>query len=323
MSMVCAVFGYGEVGHACLEQLLALGADVRLVVTHADAPDERIWFPSVRELAEKHSIPVVAPERANSPELHAVLTAVDPDLIFSFYYRQLLPPSLLALAREAALNLHGSLLPRYRGRCPVNWVLIHGERETGVTLHHMDQKADHGDIVAQRAIEIGPDDTALTLTRRLADEGRSLLSEVYPLIEARRAPRTAQDHARASYFGGRKPADGLIDWSTSANQIRDLVRALTEPWPGAFSEFRGRQLMVWSCSVRPDLPACTPGTLVLDASGVPRVQTGWGSLELEEVTWADGVRTSGQQWARSAAVRPSERMQDLARNNARTAPCAS
>lgn len=304
-AVVCA---YSEVGHACLDELLELGADVRLVVTHRDSPNETIWFPSVAERAQLANIPVLAPDDINAPETLASISDVRPELLLSFYFRHMMKLELLALASVGALNLHGSLLPRYRGRAPVNWVLINGETETGVTLHYMDEKPDHGDVVAQRAVSITRQDTARSLTRKLAEAGRALLREWYPLLVAGIAPRVPQDHRRSSYFGGRRPEDGAIDWRRDAESIRNLVRALTDPWPGAFTCFRGRRLLVWAAEVEPagsmdrGIALRGPGALFLRQDGAPLIVTGDGALRLLDVTWEGAARSNGIEWASSCNV---------------------
>lgn len=305
--VVCA---YSEVGYACLDELLELGADVRLVVTHRDAPGEAIWFGSVAERARRAGIAVIEPDDVNAPETIARIAAAEPDLLFSFYYRQMMKPAVLDLPRAGALNMHGSLLPRYRGRAPVNWVLVNGERETGVTLHYMDPKPDHGDVVAQRAVAIGRDDTALDLTRKLAAAARAVLREVFPLLCAGTAPRRPQDHSSSSYFGGRRPADGAIDWRLSAERIRNLVRAVTDPWPGAIARFAGENLIVWWAETKPALAGAAPGEVRLQDS-VPLVATGAGALELVTVGWR-GEKLAGSQWARACALRGGERFEDTA-----------
>jgi len=297
-AVVCA---YGEVGHACLSELFELGTDVGLVITHEDAPSENIWFGSVRDLAVSAGVPVLAPTDVNAVAVIDAIRAVAPEYLFSFYFRQMMGADLLALPSAAALNLHGSLLPRYRGRAPVNWVLINGETETGVTLHHMDEKPDHGDVVGQRSVTITREDTALSLTRKLAAQGAMLLREVHPLLEAGNAPRRAQDHRQSSYFGGRRPADGRIDWTRPAEEIRNLVRAVTDPWPGAFSHVRGRKLLVWEADTRPPWGGAAPGAVLVDREGSPLVATGEGALELLDVTWEGESRRSGRDWVRGAA----------------------
>ncbi|MBU6470843.1 MAG: formyltransferase, partial [Gammaproteobacteria bacterium] len=145
------VFGYHNVGVRCLSVLLAHGIKVQLVVTHEDDPRENIWFGSVRRLAELNRVPVVIAENPNAAEFVAKIAALKPDFLFSFYFRFMLKAPLLAVARRGALNMHGSLLPKYRGRVPVNWAIIHGERETGASLHYMEAKPDAGDLVDQQA----------------------------------------------------------------------------------------------------------------------------------------------------------------------------
>ena len=153
------VFAYHDVGVMGLEQVLAAGFDVRLVVTHEDDSAEGAWFASVADFAAERGLPAIAPADPNTPDVVARVRALAPEFVFSFYYRQLLGRALLEIPRRAALNLHGSLLPRYRGRAPVNWAVIRGETETGATLHHMVEKPDAGDIVDQLSVPIGPDDT--------------------------------------------------------------------------------------------------------------------------------------------------------------------
>src|SRR5262249_33689746 len=272
-AVVCA---YGEIGAAGLETLLELGCDVALVVTHEDAPGERIWFRSVRDLARAAGVRAIAPANANAPEPLALLGESAPEFLFSFYFRQMLKSPALAVARRGALNLHGSLLPRFRGRAPVNWVLIEGERETGLTLHYMDEKPDHGDVVAQRAVAIGRDDSALTLTRKLAGAARELLRDAIPRLAAGTAARITQDHTQSTYYGGRRPEDGAIDWRAPPERVRNLVRAVTDPWPGAFTWLRGRALTVWWAETAPLDSPRPPGELYLAAGGTPCVAAGDG-----------------------------------------------
>ena len=242
--------GYHNIGYVCLQTLIALcrdlGDEIVAVVTHPDDPHENIWFASVANLAFANYLPVYQPADPNDPPFVALIKALQPDFLFSCYYRHMLKQPLLGLPRLGALNLHGSLLPRYRGRVPLNWALIHGETETGVTLHYMEPKADRGDIVAQKAIPITPEDTALTLFARMTAAAGDLFRETYPLLRRGQAPRQPQDHSQASYFGGRKPEDGRIDWHTSAVTIYNLMRAVTHPYPGAFTTLAGKKLFIWN-----------------------------------------------------------------------------
>lgn len=289
------VFGYHDIGVACLQELLSQRANVVAVVTHRDDPAETVWFGSVAELAAAHGIPVEAPDDPNAPAFLEEVRRLRPDLVFSFYYRRLLSPAILAIPPLGAINLHGSLLPKYRGRAPLNWVLVRGERLTGVTLHHMDARADHGDIIAQRAVPIAIEDTALTLSRKLTAAARTLLAEMYPLIVAGRAPRVPQDHAAATKFGRRTPADGLIAWSRSAWEIYNLIRAVTRPFPGAFTFWAGRRLFLWSARPPRGRPSRAPvGTILgIGDGGALEVATGDGVLEVLRLQADGGPETDG------------------------------
>ena len=256
----------------------------------------------MRRLAEQHALPVFTPERIDGDWL-ARLRIWAPDFIFSFYYRRMLSNAVLETARLGAMNLHGSLLPKYRGRCPVNWVLINDETETGVTLHHMVAKADAGDIVAQRRVAIADDDTAYTLYGKQTAAAVDLMREVYPQLCAGTAPRIAQDHSQATYFGGRRPADGAIDWAQSARGIYNLVRAVTHPYPGAFAQWRAQSLMIWRAQVERDGGERTaaPGTVVGIDDGLV-VETGAGRLRALRVQFAGEDEVDGGEWARRHGV---------------------
>jgi methionyl-tRNA formyltransferase len=238
------VFAYHNVGYRCLSVLLAHSVDVKLVVTHLDNPNETIWFDSVQKLAELHRIPVIAPDNPNTPEVVEQIRALQPDFFFSFYYREMLKRELLEIPRGGALNMHGSLLPKYRGRVPVNWAIIHGETETGATLHYMTEKPDDGDIVAQQAVPILPDDTALEVFNKVTVAAEMALNGVLPALLAGTAPRVKQDLSQGGYFGGRKAEDGVIDWSKSAQEIHNMVRAVAPPYPGATTTLMGKPMRI-------------------------------------------------------------------------------
>jgi len=238
------VFAYHNVGYRCLNVLLAHGVDVALVVTHRDNPKETIWFESVQKLAELHGIPTITPENPNVPEVEAQIRALQPDLYFSFYYREMLKAPLLAIPKRGALNMHGSLLPKYRGRVPVNWAIIRDEKETGATLHYMTEKPDNGDIVAQQAVPILPDDTAHEVFLKVTVAAEMALNNVLPALLAGKAPAVKQDLSKGAYFGGRKAEDGVINWSQSALEIHNLVRAVAPPYPGAMTQVASKAMRI-------------------------------------------------------------------------------
>jgi methionyl-tRNA formyltransferase len=258
------------------------------VVTHADDPKENIWFASVRDLAFENHLPVYQPADPNDPAFVTAMQALQPDWLFSCYYRAMLKQPLLDLPRLGALNLHGSLLPRYRGRCPLNWVLVHGEIETGITLHYMEAKADRGDIVAQKVIPITPEDTAVTLLARMTAAAGEMFRESYPRLRSGQAVRRPQEHDQASYFGGRRPEDGKIDWGQPATAIYNLMRAVTHPYPGAFSMLAGRRLYIWNGRALA-APLAAPEAPGLITAAIPGegllVATGSGTFLITQAQW--------------------------------------
>ncbi|MBT1075188.1 formyltransferase [Geobacter grbiciae] len=275
MSKKVIVCAYHNVGYRCLEELLRQGADVRLVFTHEDSPTEEIWFQSVRELAERHGIPYLTTD-INEPANVAKVREIAPDLLFSFYYRNMITPEVLEIPRLGALNLHGSYLPKYRGRVPVNWAVINGETETGATLHHMVAKPDAGDIVDREKVAIAFTDTSFDVFTKVTEAAVTVIARSYPLLASGTASRIPMNLAEGSYFGGRKPADGLIDWARSAVQIYNLIRGVTHPYPGAFTYLDGKKILVWSA--RPLPGSAEPGVVVTENPLV--VGTGEGLLEI-------------------------------------------
>jgi methionyl-tRNA formyltransferase len=238
------VFAYHDVGVRCLRTLLARGVQVPLVFTHRDSPNETIWFDSVARHARWHGIKVLTPDDPNTGDMVELVRAAQPDFLFSFYYRLMLGPELLSLPRRGAYNMHGSLLPKYRGRVPINWALLHGETQTGVTLHAMTVKPDAGDIVEREAIPILPDDTAVEVFRKVTVAAEVALDRALPALLSGHAPHVPQDLSSGSYFGRRTARDGAIDWRRGVMAAHNLVRAVAPPYPGAYSEADGMPLRV-------------------------------------------------------------------------------
>ena len=238
------VFAYSEVGVRCVRELLSQGVQIPLLFTHADDPGESRWFGSVRQLAEAHGLRVETPEDPNTPEWIAAGAAVDPDFLFSFYYRHMLDEAWLRVPRRGALNMHGSLLPKYRGRAPVHWAILKGETETGASLHYMEAKPDAGALVDSQAVPILENDTALDVSLKVAAAAEQVLRRSLPALEDGRARPQPLDLAQGSYFGRRRPEDGRIDWRCPARAVHDLVRAVAPPFPGAFTELNGCRLAI-------------------------------------------------------------------------------
>ena len=285
-------FGYSEVGFECLSLLLERGDNVIALITHEDNPNEKIWFQTPAVAARAKGIPLFTPEKVNTPEWIERIAGLQPDLILSVYYRNMISSKILALPRLGAWNMHGSLLPKYRGRAPINWAVLHGEARIGMTLHRMVKAADAGAIVDQEGVAIGPRDTAEQAFRKVLPCARRVLARQIDALLAGTVRETPQDESQATYFGGRKPEDGRIDWAKPADEIFNLIRAVTDPYPGAFADTGGARLMVWWAE--PDTPmtralyaeANQPGE-VLSVSPLV-VAAADGALELTRIEWRGG-----------------------------------
>lgn len=273
--IVCA---YHNVGYRCIEELLRQGAEISLIFTHEDSATEQIWFSSVRELAQVNNIPYLT-SSINDPENIERVRKSAPDFILSFYYRNMIKPEVLEIPSKGALNLHGSYLPKYRGRVPVNWAVINGETETGATLHYMVAKPDAGDIVDQEKVPIEFTDTAQDVFGKVNEAAVTVISRAWPKLVVGTAARIPMDLKAGSYFGGRKPEDGRIDWNRPAVDIYNLIRGVTHPYPGAFTSLNGDKLIIWSAT--PVAGKAEPGLVV--STNPLRAGTGDGLLELHTV----------------------------------------
>jgi methionyl-tRNA formyltransferase len=252
------VFAYSEVGVRCVRELLAQGIEIPLLFTHADDPGENQWFGSVRQLAEAQGLRVVTPDDPNTPQWTLAGAGAHPDFLFSFYYRYLLDEAWLKIPRLGALNMHGSLLPQYRGRAPVHWAILNGEAATGASLHYMVEKPDAGALVDQQSVPILENDNALDVSLKVAAAAAQVLRRSLPPLIAGRAKAIPLDLGQGSYFGRRRPEDGRIDWRLGARAVHDLVRAVAPPFPGAFTEVNGCRLAVLESRIDAE-PARYPG----------------------------------------------------------------
>ena len=262
-AIVCA---YSSVGTAALEGLLDAGVEVLALYTYPQAPDEA-WFEAPAVLATRMGIPIRNEASFNTDEVFEAIRAMAPDFLFSFYFREMIQGRFLQLPRLGAYNLHGSLLPKFRGRAPLNWVLVKGETQAGVTLHAMTPKPDDGDIVGQAAFPIEWDDTALSLTARAAEAGKQLVRETLPRLLSGTAKRLSQkDLGPSTYFGGRKPADSRLDFAMSAQDAFNQIRAVADPWPNAFLQTNlGSVKVAWAL---PSPSPCPPGHFRREREGV-------------------------------------------------------
>ncbi|HEJ7171453.1 bifunctional UDP-4-amino-4-deoxy-L-arabinose formyltransferase/UDP-glucuronic acid oxidase ArnA [Serratia marcescens] len=298
--MKAIVFAYHDIGCAGLKALTEAGYDVQAVFTHTDDPGENNFFSSVARLGAELDLPVYAPEDVNHPLWVDRIRDLQPDVIFSFYYRHMLSDEILSLAPQGGFNLHGSLLPHYRGRAPVNWALVNGETETGATLHKMVKRPDAGDIVGQQKVTIADSDTALTLHKKVLEAAQAVLKEQLPKLKNGTATFTKQDESQTSYFGRRTAADGEILWHKSAKEINNLVRAVTEPYPGAFSYLGQRKLIVWRSRVLDTQHDKQPGTVLSTSPLV--IACGEGALEIVAGQNDSGLYVQGSRLAQEMGI---------------------
>ncbi|WP_272568549.1 bifunctional UDP-4-amino-4-deoxy-L-arabinose formyltransferase/UDP-glucuronic acid oxidase ArnA [Providencia sp. PROV255] len=298
--MKAIVFAYHDIGCVGLKVLEKAGFDIQAVFTHTDDPNENHFYSSVARLSADMELPVFAPENVNHPLWIERIREMKPDVIFSFYYRDMLSEELLAIAPKGAFNLHGSLLPKYRGRAPINWALLKGESETGVTLHKMVAKADAGDIIAQEKVAITNTDTSLTLHAKVREAAEVLLNKTLPLIEAGSYKSVAQDESQATYFGRRTAEDGLINWNNSAKEVNCLIRAVTEPYPGAFTYLGARKMVIWRARVLDDNQGKAAGTVL--SSDPLRIACGQGAIEVISGQSETGLYMQGSRLANEMGI---------------------
>ena len=298
--MKCVVFAYHNIGCAAINELLEAGYEISAVFTHQDSKNENIWFDSVAELAVNKGIPVYAPENVNHPVWVGRISAMQPDFIFSFYYRNILKQDILDIPAKGAINLHGSLLPKYRGRVPINWAIINGETESGVTLHYMTSKPDAGDIIAQERFDICCCDTAKTVFGKAVDAAKKLLKTTLPKLANGTAERIPQNDADATTYGGRCAKDGEIDWNKSAEAVHNLIRAVTKPYPGAFSFLGDRKCFFWGSKIVENTTGAAAGTVI---SADPLVVAcGDKAVEITSGEFENGICQSGSQLAKDGRI---------------------
>jgi methionyl-tRNA formyltransferase len=299
------VFAYSEVGQRCLQVLLDHGVQVPLVFTHEDQVGEQRWFGSVAQLAAAHGVRTVTPTQPAAPEWLEQIRCSSPDYLLAFYYRSMLPPSLLQLPRWGALNMHGSLLPQYRGRAPVNWAIANGETRTGATLHYMVARPDAGPIIAQEAVAIGPNDDALAVSMGVAAAAAHLLGSTLPSMALGPPPGRPMDLAAGSYFGGRTPEDGRIHPDWPGMRVHAMIRAVAPPFPGAFVTVADRRVVFVSSRLtgeparHPDAAPClyaADGQLFMDCRDGARLRI--GSVRV------DGTELDGREFQMRCGVEP-------------------
>lgn len=272
-----------------LEALIAAGHEIALVVTQPDKPKGRgkaMQFPPVKEAALKHSLEVYQPKRIREPECVEHLRSYAPDMIVVVAFGQILPKEILEMPRYCCVNVHASLLPKYRGAAPIQWAVINGEQMTGVTTMRMDEGLDTGDMILKTEVKLDKEETGGSLFERLAEAGAALCVETLKEIKAGTAVYTPQNHQEATHTTMIKKQMGEIDFTKSAVEIERLIRGLN-PWPSAYTKLGDKTLKIWKASVVETANVTAvdslPGTVAQVEKNRLLVQTGQGLLSLEEV----------------------------------------
>lgn len=290
--------GTPEFAVPSLEALLKSDDQVVGIVTQPDRPKGRgqILTPSpIKLIAQRENIPLLQPLKMKAPEFLEALAGWKPDLIAVTAFGRILPSVILKMPPMGCVNVHGSLLPKYRGAAPVQWAVINGERETGITTMLMDEGMDTGAMLLQESLPISPDDTAGTLAPRLAAIGGRLLVETIRQLKAGTITPIPQDHSLATMAPILKKEDGLIDWTMSAGQLFNRVRGLS-PWPGAYAFLGGERWMIWKTSPQSVDKHGAPGTIIGVTKQAIQVATGEGVLEMTEVQPANSKRLTVAQF---------------------------
>ncbi len=290
--------GTPEFAVPSLEALLKSEDQVVGIVTQPDRPKGRghsLAPPPVKVIAQRTGIPFLQPLKIKTPDFLDALAAWKPDLITVTAFGRILHAPILNLPPRGCVNVHGSLLPKYRGAAPVQWAIINGERETGITTMLMDEGMDTGPILLQEQIPIMPDDTAGALAPRLAELGGRLLVETIRRLKTGTISPRAQDNSQATMAPLLKKEDGVIDWSRSAQAIANRVRGLS-PWPGAYTFFGNDRWNIWSTAARPTRSDEQPGTIIAVTKHLIQVATGEGMLEIVEIQTANSRRMNASQF---------------------------
>ena len=254
-------FGFSDVGYKCLKYLLDEGCNVAAVFTHDTDPHEAHWFETPESLAKENCIPVFKPETLKTEKWARKVKYLKPDLILSLYYRNLIPEDIFKEAKLGAYNMHGSYLPSYRGRAPLNWSIINGENYCGASLHVLEKKFDTGGIIAQEKVEFGDDEYVGDIQPRISVAALNVLKKALPLLLAGNPPFIEQDLTKVSYFGKRTPEDGRIDFTKTARQVFNLIRGVSKPFPGAFTDVTNPLSIIWRAHIGGDCAGITAGTV--------------------------------------------------------------
>ncbi|MGH7799708.1 MAG: methionyl-tRNA formyltransferase [Thermodesulfobacteriota bacterium] len=295
--------GTPEFAVPSLKALIESGEDIVAVVTQPDKPKGRgleVLPPPTKVLAEKHGIPVLQPAKIKTEEFFNELKKFSPDLICVAAYGKILPKNILDFPPHGSINVHASLLPKYRGAAPINWAIIRGEKVTGITTMKMDEEMDTGDMLLKKEVPIGDEDTGETLSEKLSEIGAKLLIQTIRLLKEGKLSPIPQDHSQATYAPMLKKEDGKIDWEKPAKEIRNLIRGAL-PWPSAYTNLEGKLLKIYK--VRLAEGEGKPGEVIKSDSETLRVTTGKGALDILELQIEGGKRLLTEAFLRGRRIK--------------------
>lgn len=297
--------GTPEIAAVILKALHEAGHRIIGAVTQQDKPKGRgnqVQFPAVKEMALSLNIPVYQPRRVKEPEFIEVLKQLNPDVIVVAAFGQILSKVILELPKFGCINVHASLLPKYRGSAPIQWSIIEGEEKTGITIMHMDEGIDTGDMISKKEITLSPKETFGTLHDKLAEAAGPLLIQALADIEAGRATRTKQGDSNSIYARILDKSLGHIDFSQPAVKIERLIRGLN-PWPSAYTSLEGKMLKIWDADVEPAQENGVPGEIIAVRKDAILVQTGDGILAVKELQLEGKKRMTAESFLRGYEVK--------------------
>ncbi len=300
--------GTPEFAVVILKRLIESDHQLLAVVTQPDKPagrGQKIQEPPVKRFAKEQGLPVLQPTTPRDPNFLAQIQAFSPECIPYAAYGKILPPTFLAIPPHGCLNVHASLLPKYRGAAPIQWAIINGEEVTGITIMKAEEGLDTGPILLQKEVPIDPEDTAGTLSEKLAQVGAELLLQALDLLEKGEAEYHPQDDSQATYAPLIKPEMTHLHWEEPAERLRNKIRAFN-PRPGALTRFKGKDLKIWSARALPEKTGVTPGKILFLRSEGVGVATGEGILLLQEVQPAGGKKMPAVDWARGQRIQTGE-----------------
>lgn len=283
--MKIVFMGTPDFSTGALEALLEAGHDIIAVVTQPDKPKGRsgqMQFPPVKECALKHGLTVLQPKKVKTPEWVERLRALQADIFVVAAFGQILSKEILDMPRYGCVNIHASLLPKYRGAAPINWAIINGDEETGVTIMQMNEGVDTGDMLTRKVVPIAPKETAETLFDKLAKAGAELIVETLPKLEAGELTPVAQDESQATHVKMMGKSLGRIDWNKDAAVIERLVRGLNS-WPSAYTYFQGKSVKIWDCDVVENKEKEAAGTIIAVTKDYFDVAAGKDALRIREL----------------------------------------